>query len=198
MATASVTITFVDGTTIEAADHNGNFAELVNFLNSNVVHVDGSRAMTGELAMGANKITGVADPTLAQDVATKAYTDSLSSVAHDHTEYADTVHVHAAADITSGTLNTARIPNLDASKVTSGQFSINRIPGLAASIITSGTMSMSRLPYSTSQTSTSDSLLATIGAANEKLKAHTGTGAEIIVSTGSPSGGQDGDVWLKV
>lgn len=33
--------------------------------------------MSGAIAMGANKITGLADPTLAQDAATKAYTDSI-------------------------------------------------------------------------------------------------------------------------
>jgi hypothetical protein len=32
--------------------------------------------MSGEIAMGSNKITGAADPTGAQDVATKAYTDT--------------------------------------------------------------------------------------------------------------------------
>lgn len=34
--------------------------------------------LTGEIAMGANKITGVADPTAAQDAATKNYVDSSS------------------------------------------------------------------------------------------------------------------------
>jgi len=33
--------------------------------------------MSGAIAMGANKITGMADPTNAQDAATKAYTDSI-------------------------------------------------------------------------------------------------------------------------
>lgn len=129
MATATVTITFADATTILAADHNQNFTDILNFLNNNVVHVDGSKAMTGELAMGANKITGVADPTLAQDVATKNYADNLSAAAHDHdADYADIAHVHAAADVTSGEFNTARIPNLGTAKITSGIFDIARLP----------------------------------------------------------------------
>lgn len=33
--------------------------------------------MSGAIAMGTNKITGLGDPTLAQDAATKAYTDSI-------------------------------------------------------------------------------------------------------------------------
>lgn len=42
------------------------------------VLVNGSRAMTGALAMGANKITGVATPTASTDVATKGYVDGLT------------------------------------------------------------------------------------------------------------------------
>ena len=55
-------------------------------------------------------------------------------------------HDHDARDITSGTLATARIPNLDASKITSGTLAAARIPGLDASKITSGTISIDRLP----------------------------------------------------
>ena len=38
------------------------------------------------------------------------------------------VHAHAAGDVTSGTFNIARIPNLDASKITSGTIDIARLP----------------------------------------------------------------------
>src|SRR5690606_15871982 len=44
-------------------------------------------------------------------------------------------HQHAAGDISSGTLDVARIPNLPASKVTSGAFDAARIPNLPASKI---------------------------------------------------------------
>ena len=59
--------------------------------------------------------------------------------------FATASHTHAASDITSGTLATARIPSLAASKITSGTFADARIPSLAASKITSGTLSNSRL-----------------------------------------------------
>ena len=75
MATASVTFTPVNGGTVLASELVANFTDLVNFLNASVVHRDGALAMTAALAMGAFKITGVGDPTLAQDAATKAYVD---------------------------------------------------------------------------------------------------------------------------
>lgn len=69
MATASVTNSFVNGTTADATEVNTNFTDLVTFLNSSVVHVDGSKAMTGALAMGSSKITGLANGTASSDAA---------------------------------------------------------------------------------------------------------------------------------
>ena len=43
-----------------------------------------------------------------------------------------------ASDITSGTLDSARIPNLPASKITSGTLGVDRIPSLPTTKITSG------------------------------------------------------------
>ena len=51
-----------------------------------------------------------------------------------------------ASKITSGTIDDARIPNLNASKITGGTFASARIPNLNASKITSGTISDDRLP----------------------------------------------------
>ncbi len=70
MATASVTNSFTNGTTADADDVNTNFTDLVTFLNGSVVHRDGSKSMSGALAMGTNKITGLTDGTAATDAAT--------------------------------------------------------------------------------------------------------------------------------
>jgi len=55
-------------------------------------------------------------------------------------------HNHSADEITSGTLNAARIPNLDATKLTSGILASTRIPTLDASKITTGTFITARIP----------------------------------------------------
>lgn len=56
MATAAVTNTLVDATTITVNPLNTNFADLVAFLNTDVVHVDGSKAMSGNLDLSGNDI----------------------------------------------------------------------------------------------------------------------------------------------
>lgn len=48
----------------------------VTFNDTHLVARDGSRAMTGNLPLATNKITGLGNPTVAQDAATKAYVDT--------------------------------------------------------------------------------------------------------------------------
>lgn len=52
-----------------AINNSGTFA-------TSVVLRDGTQAMTGALAMGTNKITGLGTPTVSTDAATKAYADT--------------------------------------------------------------------------------------------------------------------------
>ena len=76
MATASVTNTFVTSSTILAAAFNTNFNDLVNFVNSSVVHVDGSKAFTGNVA----GITPTADAHLTR----KDYVDGVGKMVGMH------------------------------------------------------------------------------------------------------------------
>ncbi len=48
-------------------------------LTSGTQTIGGNKTMSGTLAMGSNAITGVADPSSAQDASTKAYTDAKVS-----------------------------------------------------------------------------------------------------------------------
>lgn len=85
MATASVTNDFTNGTTADAEQVDTNFNDLVTFLNNNVIHVDGSKTMTGNLALGSNKITGLANGTVAADAATVGQAALSSDFAEDQT-----------------------------------------------------------------------------------------------------------------
>lgn len=67
MATAAVTTTLVNGTANSATPVNGNFTDLVTFLNNSVTHRDGTKAFTGNQDMGSNKITGLAAGTASTD-----------------------------------------------------------------------------------------------------------------------------------
>lgn len=89
MATATVTNSLVNGTTVDAVPLNTNFNDLVTFLNASVVHVDGSQAMTGNLAMGSNKMTGLAAPTAAGDAARKADSDAVQTNLDTHKTSSD-------------------------------------------------------------------------------------------------------------
>jgi len=60
-------------TTAEAASTTANNASSAV---GDKVNKDGSTTMTGALPMGTKKITGMGDPTAAQDAATKAYVDA--------------------------------------------------------------------------------------------------------------------------
>lgn len=73
MATSSVSYTFAAGETIASAKLNQNNTDLVNFLNNQVVHKDGSTTMTGALTLPAS------DPVSANQAARKSYVDSSLS-----------------------------------------------------------------------------------------------------------------------
>ena len=108
--------TFFPGSSIKAADLNENFDQtlyVVQEINNNAVklndplyanktYIDAADAtkvtksgdsMSGALAMGTNKITGLGNPTNAQDAATKTYVDA-----------ADALKVNKAGDTMSGNL----------------------------------------------------------------------------------------------
>lgn len=73
-------------------------------------------------------------------------TVSWASIQGKPLAFTPAAHVHAAADITSGVLDAARIPTLDAAKIGTGTLAAARVPSLDASKITTGVIDAARLP----------------------------------------------------
>lgn len=74
MATASVTYSFSGGGNAVASQVNQDFSDVVTFLNNSVLHVDGSKQLTGQLSLTAGT-----DPTSADHAARKAYVDKYNA-----------------------------------------------------------------------------------------------------------------------
>lgn len=70
MATASVTYSFSGGGNAAASQVNQDFSDVVTFLNNSVLHVDGSKQLTGQLSL----LSGT-DPTADDHAARKKYVD---------------------------------------------------------------------------------------------------------------------------
>jgi hypothetical protein len=68
---------FFDSATVTAKFASASIA--LDRLAEAVLQADGGQALTGDLPAGSNKITGLADPTAAQDAATKAYVDGIAT-----------------------------------------------------------------------------------------------------------------------
>ena len=128
MATASVTNTLVNGATVTHSEHNTNYQDLVDFLNVNVLHRDGSKAMTGPLDMGSQKITllaagsspadGVRFDQL-DDKVTFETLDGKGDVGTGANQLAEGNHAHSVSIIgpRGGTLVGSSMPSLTGSWV---------------------------------------------------------------------------------
>ena len=103
-------------------------------------------------------------------------------------------HNHSAAAITSGVLSVDRIPSLNASKIASGTLPDTR-GGTGISFVATGTFLQGNgFGFGYSQRSSSE--MKTI--LNIMSPHVAGVAAKFTVSTSAPSGGANGDIWLKV
>jgi hypothetical protein len=76
--TGYIDLSFIDTTTLTGSLSHSNLADLGNDDHLQYIRVDGTRAFTGAQSMGNFSLTNVADPTNAQDAATKAYVDNVA------------------------------------------------------------------------------------------------------------------------
>lgn len=65
----------VTGTTISSTWANSTLSDMANALTGSIA-ADGQTPVTGNLNMGSNKITAMADPTVSSDASTKNYVDT--------------------------------------------------------------------------------------------------------------------------
>jgi hypothetical protein len=102
------------GTGLSGTSYNGSTATTIA-IDSTVATLTGTQTLTNKtlgsgttlsanMAAGSNKITGLADPTDAQDAATKAYVDAVSQGLHIHESVvtATTINVNLANALENG------------------------------------------------------------------------------------------------
>jgi hypothetical protein len=171
--------------------------------------IGGTLSVGGALAMNANAITGVADPTNAQDVATKAYVDAnggavadggitTAKLADDGVTAAKIATGAVLADalgVTAGTAEASKALVLDASSnisgiaalTTSGLASLDGgidVNGSNFTVSTSGAVVASEITSSNLTAAAAADLNLTAGAGNQTIYlAPTGTGTVDVSST---------------
>jgi uncharacterized protein (UPF0179 family) len=116
--TGDVTITNAGVTTIGTGKVDNTKLDKIN------IPLSGFGAASANVALGGNKLSGVADPTLAQDAATKSYVDSVTGAI---TTLADgKIYIGNASNIADEvtmngdvTMSNAGVTTIDVGKVTS-------------------------------------------------------------------------------
>jgi hypothetical protein len=142
MATPAVTNTLANGTTVDADDLNENFADLVDFLDDDVVHVDGSKAMTGILTLPAS------DPSTANQATRKSYVDAVGTTAAaalathhgpSSTDHDDRYYTETEVNTLIGSMLTASVGGLRlVSGTTSVTFTASETSALSSTVTVAG------------------------------------------------------------
>jgi hypothetical protein len=155
----------------EIATAINNDAGLYTTLNNGKLNRDGTQAMTGALPMGTFKVTGVGDPTNAQDAATKNYVDTgvnSGVVAAAASATAAAASATSASGSATSATNSATSATSSASSATSSASSATASASAAATSATNAANSAT----SASNSATTASTQAT-NAANSASSAGT-------------------------
>lgn len=78
MATATITNTLSNNVDSVAAEVNTNFTDLTTFLNNSVLHRDGAKTPTADLALNNNRVTNVAVSSASTDAVARSEIDTYS------------------------------------------------------------------------------------------------------------------------
>lgn len=82
MATLSIPNTITDGIAADGDNLGANFSAIETHVNTNLVNIDGTVAMAGDLNMASTyKVINLAAPVSANDAATKTYVDTADALA---------------------------------------------------------------------------------------------------------------------
>ena len=152
----------------EIATAINNDAGLFTTLNNGKLNRDGTQAMTGALAMGTNKITGLGDPTNAQDGATKNYVDTGASsqvAAAAASATAAAASATAASGSATSASSSATSATASASSATSSASSATSSASAAATSATNAGNSATAASNSASTASTQATNAATSASA---------------------------------
>jgi len=169
-------------------------ADTANF--SDTVVLKSGSTMSGNLAMGTNKITGMGDPTSAQDAATKNYVDTA---------------VIAPTNLTGVITSVANVTSIASQTGTGTKFVVDQSPTIVTPTLsgntTAGTINNTTIPSSATLVKTSDTSLLVPSQTGQSGKYLTtdgtstswdtvSSGSATYYQTSAPTATAVGELWV--
>ena len=192
-ASAAIALSKLASDPLARANHTGTqLASTVSDFDTQVRtnRLDQMTAPTGDVAFNAQKITGLADPTLAQDAATKAYTDTqITNLINAAPGALDTLDELAAAlgdDASFSTTVTnslaAKLPLAGGTMSGALAMGTNKITGLGEPTLAQDAATKNYIDNTVLAPSNLTGPITSVGAATS-IASQTGTGTKFVVDT---------------
>jgi trimeric autotransporter adhesin len=192
-ASAAIALSKLASDPLARANHTGTqLAATVSDFDTQVrtSRLDQMTAPTGDVAFNAQKITGLADPTLAQDAATKAYTDTqITNLINAAPGALDTLDELAAAlgdDASFSTTVTnslaAKLPLAGGTMSGALAMGTNKITGLGDPTLAQDAATKNYIDTASIAPSNLTGPITSVGPATS-IASQTGTGTKFVVDT---------------
>jgi trimeric autotransporter adhesin len=192
-ASAAIALSKLASDPLARANHTGTqLAATVSDFDTQVrtSRLDQMTAPTGDVAFNAQKITGLADPTLAQDAATKAYTDTqITNLINAAPGVLDTLDELAAAlgdDASFSTTVTnslaAKLPLAGGTMSGALAMGTNKITGLGDPTLAQDAATKNYIDTASIAPSNLTGPITSVGPATS-IASQTGTGTKFVVDT---------------